>query len=98
MRGSANKPYIGRGISGQTTTQMLVRFRQDVVALTPRVVVILEYAATHNAVFVDFHTPLSDERQGFKRNLSGDGVHPNLAGYRAMAPLVERGIAEAMRR
>ncbi len=35
------KPYIGRGISGQTTPQMLVRFRQDVVALKPRAVVIL---------------------------------------------------------
>lgn len=35
------RPYIGRGISGQTTPQMLVRFRQDVVALKPAVVVIL---------------------------------------------------------
>src|SRR4029078_13457988 len=35
------KPYIGRGISGQTTPQMLVRFRQDVIALKPAVVVIL---------------------------------------------------------
>ena len=35
------KPYIGRGISGQTTPQMLVRFRPDVVALKPKVVVIL---------------------------------------------------------
>jgi acyl-CoA thioesterase-1 len=35
------KPYVGRGISGQTTPQMLVRFRQDVVDLKPRVVVIL---------------------------------------------------------
>jgi len=35
------KPYVGRGISGQTTPQMLLRFRQDVVALTPAVVVIL---------------------------------------------------------
>lgn len=35
------KPYIGRGISGQTTPQMLVRFRQDVVDLHPAVVVIL---------------------------------------------------------
>ncbi len=35
------KPYIGRGISGQTTPQMLIRFRQDVVALKPAVVVIL---------------------------------------------------------
>ncbi len=35
------KPYINRGISGQTTPQMLLRFRQDVVALQPKVVVIL---------------------------------------------------------
>ncbi len=35
------KPYINRGISGQTTPQMLVRFRPDVIALQPRVVVIL---------------------------------------------------------
>ena len=35
------KPYIGRGISGQTTPQMLIRFRPDVIALRPKVVVIL---------------------------------------------------------
>jgi len=36
-----DKPYINRGISGQTTPQMLVRFRADVVALNPKAVVIL---------------------------------------------------------
>lgn len=35
------KPYVNRGISGQTTPQMLVRFRPDVIALQPKVVVIL---------------------------------------------------------
>lgn len=35
------KPFIGRGISGQTTPQMLVRFRQDVTNLHPETVVIL---------------------------------------------------------
>ena len=35
------KPYIDRGIGGQTTPQMLVRFRQDVINLKPKVVVIL---------------------------------------------------------
>jgi len=35
------KPYINRGIGGQTTSQMLVRFRQDVIDLEPKVVVIL---------------------------------------------------------
>jgi lysophospholipase L1-like esterase len=159
------KPYIGRGISGQTTPQMLVRFRQDVIALKPRVVVILAgtndiagntgpstlemiednlmsmvelakasairvvlssvlpvydypwkpglepapkivalnawmktYAATHGVVYLDYHAVMADERQGLKRALSQDGVHPNEAGYRAMTPLAERAIAEALRR
>lgn len=35
------KPYINRGISGQTTPQMLLRFRQDVIDLQPQAVVIL---------------------------------------------------------
>jgi lysophospholipase L1-like esterase len=35
------KPYVNRGISGQTTPQMLIRFRPDVIALKPKVVVIL---------------------------------------------------------
>jgi len=37
----AGRPYVDRGISGQTTPQMLVRFRQDVIDLEPSVVVIL---------------------------------------------------------
>ena len=36
-----NKPYVNRGISGQTTPQMLIRFRADVIDLKPKVVVIL---------------------------------------------------------
>jgi lysophospholipase L1-like esterase len=34
------KPYLNRGITGQTTPQMLVRFRQDAIGLKPKVVVI----------------------------------------------------------
>jgi lysophospholipase L1-like esterase len=37
----ADKAHVNRGIGGQTTSQMLVRFRQDVIALKPAVVVIL---------------------------------------------------------
>ena len=37
----SGKPYFDRGISGQTTGQMLVRFREDVIHLKPKVVVIL---------------------------------------------------------
>ena len=161
----AGKPYVNRGISGQTTPQMLVRFRQDVIALKPAVVVILagtndiagntgpstiemiednlasmaelakangiavvlssvlpvydypwrpglepapkivalnkwmkEYASTHGAVYLDYHTPMADERQGMKADLASDGVHPNEAGYRIMAPLAERAIAKALER
>jgi lysophospholipase L1-like esterase len=35
------KPYINRGIDGQTTPEMLVRFRQDVIGLHPKVLVVL---------------------------------------------------------
>src|ERR1700730_5288627 len=35
------KPYIGRGIGGQATAEVVLRFRQDVIALKPKVVVIL---------------------------------------------------------
>src|SRR3970040_368180 len=37
----SGKPYVNRGISGQTSPQMLVRFRADVIALQPTAVVIL---------------------------------------------------------
>ncbi len=36
-----NQPFVNRGISGQTTSQMLLRFRSDVIDLKPKVVVIL---------------------------------------------------------
>jgi lysophospholipase L1-like esterase len=158
------QPYIGRGISGQTTPQMLVRFRQDVIALKPAVVVILagtndiagntgpstlemiedniasmaelaqangikvvlssvlpvfdypwkpglepaarivalnrwikDYAARRGAVYLDYHSAMADGRQGMLREFAEDGVHPNEAGYRVMAPLVERAIGEALK-
>ena len=157
------KPYIGRGISSETTQQMLIRFRPDVIALTPKVVVILagtndiagntgrstqemiqdniismidlaefnkirvvllsvlpaydywwqpgmepaekivalnawlkEYAAKRGVVYVDCHTPMSDERHGMKKEFSPDGVHPNAAGFALMGPLAEAGIAKAL--
>jgi Tol biopolymer transport system component len=161
----ADKPYVGRGISGQTTPQMLVRFRQDVIAIEPAVVVILagtndiagntgpstqamiednlismvelakangisvvlssvlpaydyrwrpglepapkivalnawmtDYASTHDVVYLDYHSAMADGRQGLRAELSEDGVHPNEAGYRMMAPLAEQAITEALGR
>jgi acyl-CoA thioesterase I len=159
------KPYVNRGISGQTTAQMLVRFRQDVIDLKPKVVVILagindlaentgkttleaiednfasmseiarangirvvlssvlpasdfrwhpglepapkvkalnawlkDYATKNNFIYVDYYTPMANAEGGLKAELSPDGVHPNKAGYEMMAPLVEAGIAEALKK
>ena len=58
---------------------------------------IKNYAAQHKHVYVDYHTAMKDARDGLPANLSKDGVHPTDAGYQMMAPLVEAGIATAMR-
>jgi lysophospholipase L1-like esterase len=52
------KPYINRGIDGQTTPEMLVRFRQDVIDLHPKVVVVL--AGTNDIAGVTGRTPNED--------------------------------------
>lgn len=49
------KPYLNRGIAGQTTPQMLVRFRQDVIKLQPKAVVILAGAND----IASFHEPIT---------------------------------------
>jgi len=48
-------------------------------------------------VYVDYHSAMKDARDGLPANLSKDGVHPTDAGYQIMAPLVEAGIAKAMK-
>lgn len=50
----SSKSYINRGIDGQTTSQMLVRFRQDVIELHPAVLVVL--AGTNDVAGVTGHT------------------------------------------
>jgi lysophospholipase L1-like esterase len=39
-----------------------------------------------------------DEQAGLKRAYSGDGVHPNAAGYAVMAPLAAQAIEKALQR
>jgi len=161
------RPYINRGIGGQTTSQMLVRFKQDVIDLKPRVVVILagtndiagntgpisnedieanfasmaelahvhnirvvfssvlpvhnytpqskelfaqrsserilalnrwlkEYCAANNLVYLDYFTPMVDDKGLLKRDLAQDGLHPNKAGYASMAPLAEKAIETSL--
>ena len=156
--------YINRGISGQTTPQMLIRFRQDVIHLHPRVVVILagtndiagntgpstlemiednlasmaelananhikvvlssvlpaydypwrkglepapkiiklnewikNYAAKKGFVYLNYYPHLADEKGGMRPEFSKDGVHPNLAGYKVMEPLVQEAISKALK-
>ena len=155
----ANKPYVNRGISGQTTPQMLLRFRQDVIDLKPSVVVILAgindiagntgpstiemiedniismaelatsnnikvvlcsvlpaydfhwrpglepaekvvklntliktYADRNDLTYLDYFTPMADGKNGLKKELGNDGVHPNAKGYSIMEPLLENAL------
>jgi acyl-CoA thioesterase-1 len=159
------KPYVNRGISGETTPQMLVRFRQDVIDPGASAVVILagtndlagntgpmtleqteenlssmadlasangikvvlcsilpafdypwspglepapkiatlnewikSYAARKGYIYVDYYSAMKDDRGGLPPALSKDGVHPLPAGYAIMAPLVEAGIEQALKK
>ena len=56
------------------------------------------YAAKVGAIYLDYETPMSDDRHGLRADLTYDGVHPNEAGYRVMAPLVEAAIRLALSR
>jgi lysophospholipase L1-like esterase len=162
------KPYVNRGIGGQTTPQMLVRFRQDVINLQPKVVLILagtndiagntgpmrnediqanyasfaelaklhgirviyasilpvhnytdrakdffaqrpqarilalndwlkDYCAKNNIVYLDYFSALVDDKGMLKKDLADDGLHPNAAGFKVMAPLAEAAIQKALK-
>jgi len=162
------KAYINRGIGGQTTPQMLVRFRQDVIELRPKVVVILagtndiagntgpmrneeieanyasmaelarvhgveivfssvlpvhnyterakdffaqrspkrileintwlrDYCARNGLVYLDYFSAMVDDKGLMKKELADDGLHPNAAGFKIMAPLAEAAIEKALK-
>ena len=56
------------------------------------------YAAKAGAVYLDYHAPMADARGGLPPELARDGVHPTEAGYRLMAPLLDRALADALGR
>lgn len=58
---------------------------------------IKQEAADQGLVFLDYFAAMADGRNGMKAELTVDGVHPNAAGYRVMAPLAEGAIAEALK-
>lgn len=55
------------------------------------------YADRHHLVYLDFHSALKDEQNGLKKAYGDDGVHPNLAGYRVMEPLLNQAVAQALK-
>jgi lysophospholipase L1-like esterase len=65
-----------------------------VLALNQR---IKAYAAQHHLTYVNYHSAMADERQGLPTALATDGVHPTLAGYRMMEPLLQQGVAHALK-
>jgi lysophospholipase L1-like esterase len=160
-----NKLYIDRGIGGQISPQLLIRFRQDVINLKPKAVIILAgsndiasstghvtnqrimdniksmvelarvnhikvilcaylpvydypwrkglqpankiialntlikaYATQNKLTLLDYFTPLVDDRNGQKAELTLDGVHPNVAGYKIMAKITDEAIAKTLNR
>jgi lysophospholipase L1-like esterase len=162
------KPYVNRGIGGQTTPQMLVRFRQDVIDLHPKVVVILagtndiagntgpmrnedieanygsfaelarahgirvvyssilpvhnyterskdffaqrpqarilalndwlkDYCSKNDIIYLNYFSALVDDKGMLKKDLADDGLHPNTAGFKIMAPLADSAIQKALK-
>ena len=158
------KGYINRGIGGQTTPQMLIRFKPDVIDLEPDIVVILagtndiagntgpsnvkmitdnifsmaelarahqikvvlssilpvfeyewakeikdvpatidsvndelkKYVNDHGLVYLDYFSPMVDERKGLNKDYTYDGVHPNQDGYILMSSLAEKVLSRLL--
>lgn len=162
-----DRDFVNRGISGQTTDQMLNRMMADVVALKPEAMVLLAgtndlyrgmpLAATKNNLsaiaelaqafrikvliasvlpvsdyhkdrnpafamtpthppqtivelnnwirnycrqrdfaYVDYYAAVADQSGLFRTDLSDDGLHPNSAGYRLMAPVALTAVDQAL--
>jgi acyl-CoA thioesterase-1 len=56
------------------------------------------YPAANGAVYLDYFAALKDARGLLTDELTDDGLHPNALGYKAMAPVAEQAIAEALGR
>ena len=54
------------------------------------------YAASRGAVYLDYYSAMVDSAGGLRVELTADGVHPNLAGFKTMTPLAENAIHSAL--
>jgi lysophospholipase L1-like esterase len=57
---------------------------------------IKNYCSTSGHVYLDYFSAMVDDKGLLKRDLAEDGLHPNKAGYKIMAPLAESAVAEAL--
>ena len=151
---------INRGISGQTTPQMLIRIKQDAVHLDPKIIIInggtndiwgntgpstsemiidnlcsmaeiaiknninvalstilpvykypdrddiidppktislinsvlIDYCKKNGLTFLDYFSPMADEKKGLRSDYGTDGVHPNKQGYSVMEQVLRETI------
>jgi lysophospholipase L1-like esterase len=79
------KPYINRGIDGQTTPQMLMRFRQDVIALHPRVLVVL--AGTNDVAGVTGPTRNEDIEANYASMAESARLHHIRVVFASLLPV-----------
>jgi len=49
-------------------------------------------------VYADYYSKMVNDEKGLDRVLAYDGVHPTLAGYKMMEPIVEEAIAKAVKK
>jgi lysophospholipase L1-like esterase len=59
---------------------------------------IKKYALEKGHIYLDYWTAMANTSKGMKTELAYDGVHPTLEGYHVMEPLVEKAIAEALKK
>jgi lysophospholipase L1-like esterase len=55
------------------------------------------YSAKAGVSYLDYYSHLTTAQGGFRRELSNDGVHPNLAGYAVMRKLADQAIGQDAR-
>ena len=55
------------------------------------------YAKQNRATYLDYYSALVDSNGYLKEDLADDGLHPNGAGYRIMAPLAQAAISQALK-
>ena len=56
-----------------------------------------DYCEKSKIVYLDYFSALVDDKGLLKKDLADDGLHPNDAGYKIMAPLAEAAIQKAMK-